>query len=252
MIKKKIILITGGVGRIGSSLARAIVAEGGKVALVDTKESNLNSLIKELGEDQCLGIISDTSDPKEIQLCINKTIEQFSQIDGAVHCAYPRSEGWGTRFEDLKLEFLKEDLSRQLGGAILFSQRILSFFKKQGHGNLIHVSSIHGVAAPKFEHYLDTSMVSPIEYSAIKSGLIAVTKYLAKYYRNNNIRINCISPGGILEKQPKNFIQKYRDCCNDKGLLDSRDITGTILFLLSDYSRHINGQNVIVDDGWSL
>ena len=95
-------------------------------------------------------------------------------------------------------------------------------------------------------------MVSPVEYSAIKAGLIAVTKYLSKYYKNKKIRVNCVSPGGILDNQPKIFINNYRKVCNEKGLLHPEDVVRTILFLLSDESRHINGQNIVIDDGWSL
>jgi NAD(P)-dependent dehydrogenase (short-subunit alcohol dehydrogenase family) len=139
-----------------------------------------------------------------------------------------------------------------LGGAILFSQRFLEFFKEQGHGNLIHVSSIMGVVTPKFENYAGTNMTSPIEYTAIKAALIAITKYLAKYYKGNNIRVNCISPGGILDQQPESFLKKYQSCCNDKGMLAAEDVVGTALYLLSDQSRYVTGQNIIVDDGWSL
>jgi NAD(P)-dependent dehydrogenase (short-subunit alcohol dehydrogenase family) len=95
-------------------------------------------------------------------------------------------------------------------------------------------------------------MVSPIEYSAIKSGLISVTRYLAKYYQGMNIRVNCISPGGILDNQPDKFLHKYRASCNDKGMLDAEDLNGSIVYLLSDYSRYVTGQNIVVDDGWSL
>ena len=95
-------------------------------------------------------------------------------------------------------------------------------------------------------------MVSPIEYSAIKSGVISITKYLAKYLKNSNIRVNCISPGGIIDGQPKSFIEKYKDSCLSKGMLDSYDISGALIFLLSNKSSYINGQNIIVDDGWSL
>ncbi|EGV27984.1 flagellin modification protein A [Thiorhodococcus drewsii AZ1] len=134
----------------------------------------------------------------------------------------------------------------------MFSQRMIRHFKQQGHGNLIHVSSIQGITAPKFEHYVGTSMVSPIEYSAIKAGLIAVTRYLAKYCKGNNIRVNCISPGGILDNQPESFLEKYRESCNDKGMLDAEDVVGALLFLLSDHTQYLTGQNIIIDDGWSL
>ena len=114
------------------------------------------------------------------------------------------------------------------------------------------LSSIQGVQAPKFDHYKKTQMTSPIEYSAIKSGIISMTKYLAKYYKNKNLRINSISPGGIESNQPKNFIKKYRSVCNSKGLLNGQDISDLIIFLLSKKSQYITGQNIIIDDGWSL
>ena len=123
--------------------------------------------------------------------------------------------------------------------------------KNEG-GNLIHISSIQGISAPKFEHYIDTDMVSPIEYSAIKSGIISISRYLAKYYKHSNIRSNCISPGGILDNQPDEFLLNYNSECSSKGMLDSEDLCGSLLFLLSEESKYINGQNIIVDDGWSL
>ena len=129
---------------------------------------------------------------------------------------------------------------------------MINHFRLQGHGNLLHISSIQGVATPKFDHYESTNMVSPIEYSAIKAGVISITRYLAKYCKNQNIRVNCISPGGILDKQPESFLKKYRSSCLSKGMLDAGDITGALIFLLSEQSKYVTGQNIIVDDGWSI
>ena len=95
-------------------------------------------------------------------------------------------------------------------------------------------------------------MSSPIEYSAIKSGIISITKYLAKYYAKNNLKINCISPGGIKNSQPNKFVKNYKKHCNSKGLLNSDDVVNTINFLLSKKSNAISGQNIIIDDGYSL
>ena len=129
---------------------------------------------------------------------------------------------------------------------------ITKYFLSEGKGNLIHISSIQGIRAPKFDHYIGTEMSSPIEYAAIKAGIIAITKWLAKYYKNNGMRINCISPGGIKDNQDEIFLRNYRKSCNNKGILDSEDISGLALFLISDDSLFINGQNLIIDDGWSL
>ena len=109
-----------------------------------------------------------------------------------------------------------------------------------------------GVVTPRFDSYQDTTMTSPIEYTAIKSGIISIVAYLAKYCKGCNIRVNCISPGGILDGQPQLFLERYQAYCNSKGMLGADDLVGTVLFLLSSTSRYINGQNLIVDDGWSL
>lgn len=247
MLKDKVILITGSSGRLGAAFCEAVLSNGGKVVMVDVAEPK-----NKPQTDNAIFVKADTTDVTQIDVAIAKGSEKFGKIDAAVHSAYPRSKQWGARFEDLKPEGLFEDLGNQLGGAILFSQRVVEFFKKQGHGNLIHISSIQGVSAPKFEHYAGTKMVSPIEYSAIKSGIIAVTRYLAKYCKNQNIRVNCISPGGILDAQPDVFLEKYKNSCSSKGMLNANDINGALLFLLSDGSLYVTGQNIIVDDGWVL
>ena len=252
MIQEMVVLITGAAGRIGSSIAHGVSSLGGVVILVDVNQIGLEKIASGLDEERFLIAVADVCNPDEVDRCMAVGAKKFGRVDAVIHSAYPRSAGWGARFEDIQSNHLHEDLSSNLGGAILLSQRVLEFFKNQGHGNLIHVSSIMGVATPKFENYACTNMTSPIEYTAIKAGLIAMTKYLAKYYKGNNIRVNCISPGGILDQQPKIFIQKYRSCCNDKGMLDAEDLVGTALYLLSDHSRYVTGQNVIIDDGWSL
>ena len=75
---------------------------------------------------------------------------------------------------------------------------------------------------------------------------------MAKYLKDDQIRVNCVSPGGIKNKQPHKFLKKYKDSCLSKGMLDASDIVGTLIFLLSNDSKYINGQNIIIDDGWSL
>lgn len=95
-------------------------------------------------------------------------------------------------------------------------------------------------------------MTSPIDYAVIKSGLIHLTRYMAKYFKGENIRVNAISPGGIYNNQPELFLKKYNNECSSKGMLDAHDLTGTLIFLLSDGSRYVNGQNIVVDDGFCL
>ena len=249
---KKTIIVTGGAGRIGSALAADLVKHGHKVLLGDIDNSKLLKIKKKLNSKNIEIFQGDLTTKNNIDRFIKFGVKKFKNIHAAVHCSYPTSKKWGARLEDLEEIHLKNDLQNQLGGSIIFSQRIMKYFLKQKKGNLILISSIQGIQAPKFNHYKNLNMTSPIEYSAIKSGIISITKYLSKYYKNKNIRINCVSPGGIKDNQPKLFTKRYRQSCNSKGLLDGEDISKLILFLLSDKSKYITGQNLVIDDGWSL
>jgi len=249
---KKTVIVTGGAGRIGSALAADLVKQGDKVLLGDINKSKLLKIKKKLNSKNIEIFQGDLTTKNNIDRFIKFGVKKFKNIHAAVHCSYPTSKKWGARLEDLEEIHLKNDLQNQLGGSIIFSQRIMKYFLKQKKGNLILISSIQGIQAPKFNHYKNLNMTSPIEYSAIKSGIISITKYLSKYYKNKNIRINCVSPGGIKDNQPKLFTKRYRQSCNSKGLLDGEDISKLILFLLSDKSKYITGQNLVIDDGWSL
>jgi len=250
--QKQVVAITGGCGRIGSALAKELLETGNKVLLGDINKNKLIKLKQKLKSSNVEIFFRDLTNKKNIDSFINFGLKKFGKVDAVVCCSYPTSKGWGTRFEYLKENFLKEDLYRQLGATIILCQRTIKYFLRKKKGNLILISSIQGVQAPKFEHYYNLKMNSPIEYSAIKSGIIAVSRYLSKYYKNKNIRVNCISPGGIKDKQPDLFIKRYRESCNSKGLLDGKDISKLILFLLSDKSKYISGQNLVIDDGWTL
>ena len=114
------------------------------------------------------------------------------------------------------------------------------------------MSSIYGFVAPKFEIYDETEMTMPVEYAAIKAAILNLTKYFASYYKGSSIRFNSLSPGGVLDAQPQSFVTAYNENCFSKGMLDPIDIANTLLFLISEKSSFINGQNIIVDDGFSL
>ena len=250
--ENKVTLITGSSGRLGSSFAKEIIYRGGKLVLNDITKLDDDEILKSIDKGNAIFFEGDLKYPDTITKLLKSAEAEFGKIDNAVHCAYPKSSKWGTTFENLEPQSLERDLFYQLGIPILFSQKIIKFFKKQGFGNLVHISSIQGIATTKFEHYRDTDMVSPIEYTAIKSGLISITKYLSKYCKNQNIRVNCISPGGIISGQPDVFVKRYRSECVSKGMLDPEDVNGALIFLLYDDSKYINGQNIVVDDGWSL
>lgn len=251
MKKNKVTAIVGACGLIGKSLAKDLISEGHYLLLGDVNKRELQKIKNKYPKN--VEIYSDDlTKKKNIDKFIYSGHIKFKKIDSIVFSAYPKSRQWGKKFEKIEEKYLKEDLYNQLGSLIIFSQRICKYFSKQNHGNIIFISSIQGLRAPKFEHYNGTKMVSPIEYSAIKAGVISISNYLAKYVKNKNIRVNCVSPGGIRDKQPKLFIKKYRKSCNSVGLLDPIEVSNAIKFLLSNNSNSITGHNLVVDDGWQL
>ena len=252
MLSSKVILVSGAGGLLGQQIVREIVGQNGCVLATDTDTDKAKSLFQALPSEQIQFVLMDITDAESVDQAIASGVKQFGVVDACVNAAYPHTTKWGTTFENLEMKDLQENLKLQLGGAIILSQRMMKYFVARGHGNFIHLSSIMGVVTPKFENYEGTQMTSPIEYTAIKSGVISITSWLAKYYKNKNIRVNCVSPGGILDQQPESFLEKYRNSCTSKGMLDPTDVAGTVLFLLSDQSKYINGQNIVIDDGWSL
>lgn len=251
----KTVLVTGAAGRIGSSVAKHSLASGANVVLSDIAVDRLKRLEADLNLEfpgKSFIVEVNLVDDDGIDYLLEQAHELAGVITSAVHCAYPVSAQWGSRLEDLNSTCLFQDLSMQLGGAILFSKKILEYFRLYGGGDLVHISSVQGVQAPKFHHYKGTEMTSPVEYAAIKAGIISITRWLAKYFDNQGIRVNCVSPGGILDDQPPAFLERYRQSCANIGMLSADQVASAIVYLLSPQAEAINGHNLIVDDGWTL
>ena len=241
---KNNIVLVGGSGLIGAKLSEYLIREDYNVIVIDKKK------LKRLHGIDFFNV--DITNSILLKKTLNKIFSKYKKIDALINCSYPKNKNWGKKFEKLKPIDLKENLYNHLGSTIILCQLTIRYFLKQKYGNLVLFSSIQGVSAPKFEHYRGTKIISPIEYSAMKAGIINITKYIAKYYKKKNIRINCVSPGGIFADQPNSFVKKYKNSCLSKGLLDGNDLCGTVHFLISDKSKYVNGQNIVVDDGWSL
>ncbi|ABB43882.1 Short-chain dehydrogenase/reductase SDR [Sulfurimonas denitrificans DSM 1251] len=256
MLNENIVVITGGAGLIGKEFVKAVVENNGIAIIADiNKEIGLEakeSLSKELNTTKIDFVKLDITSKESLSECIEYLNEKYGKIDALVNNAYPRNKNYGRHFFDVEYDDFIENLGLNLGGYFTTSQQFAKYFKKQGYGNIINISSIYGVMAPKFEVYSNTSMTMPVEYAAIKAGLIHLTKYMSKYFKGMNIKVNALSPGGILDNQPQEFLDKYKQECSNKGMLDKSDLKGTLIYLLSDMSKYVNGQNIIVDDGFSL
>jgi NAD(P)-dependent dehydrogenase (short-subunit alcohol dehydrogenase family) len=256
LLENKVVVITGGAGLLGKEFAKAIVVHGGKPVLADIRGDAAwlvaQELNEEFGKASAFSVEMDITSKASIQSAISEVYSSAGHIDALVNSAYPRNRNYGRKFKDVEFSDFCENVNLHLGGYFLASQQFAIFFQEQGGGNIVTLSSIYGVVAPRFDIYEGTDMTMPVEYAAIKSALIHLAAYMLRYFQGSGIRFNCLSPGGIADAQPNTFIDKYTKYANSKGMLTPKDITGALVFLLSDYSRYINGQNIVVDDGWSV
>lgn len=246
----KKILIAGAGGLLGSQLVKKVIDEGGYVYAGDfdlvSTQDKLNNLNIDGGyELHQLDVTSLES--------VQRIFAIAPDLDGAVNTTYPRNKTYGAHFYDVTLESFNENLSLHLGSSFLFSQQCAAYFQKNQHPfSLVNISSIYGVVAPKFAIYENTKMTMPVEYAAIKSALLHLNKYIVAYVNDSLFRINAVSPGGIFDHQPEPFLHAYKAQTNGGGMLEVKEILGSITFLLSDDSKYITAQNIIVDDGFSL
>ena len=237
MLNNQVVVVTGGAGLLGQAFVRAIVANHGTAVIADIHadkgQAVCASIAQELNTDKLSFVQVDITSKDSLHNAIQLLQDQYGRIDAVVNNAYPRNSQYGRSFEDVEYSDFCENLGLNLGGLFLTSQQFAQHFQKQGHGNIINIASVYGVIAPKFEIYANSTMTMPVEYAAIKSGVIHLTAYMAKLFKNQNIRVNCISPGGILDQQPRSFLDAYKANSLNKGMLDVSDLTGTLVFLLS-------------------
>lgn len=252
LLKNKVVVVTGGAGLLGREFCK-MIAENGGIAIMADYDVNVGSrAIGEIGLDNIFFEPIDITVENSVIELINKVQGKFNKINALVNSAYPRNKNYGKKFFEVSYEDFCDNLGMNLGGYFLTSQKFAKYFYKQGFGNIVNISSIYGVIPPRFEVYDNTPMTMPVEYAAIKSGLIHLSKYMAKYFKGKNIRVNTISLGGLEDGQPESFLNAYKEFCLNKGMLNAIDISGTLLYLLSDKSQYVNGQNLIVDDGFTL
>lgn len=242
ILKDKIIIVTGGSGLIGRELVKDINRKGGSAINADI------GVITNLP----LGTLQmDITNDQSIQFGINKIVAEFGRIDGLVNNAYPRTQDWGNKFEDIDPKSWRANVDMQLNSYFVCCQKVLQIMVEQNRGTIVNIASIYGMVGNDFTLYEETGGTSPAAYSAIKGGLINFTRYLASYYGKRGIRINCVSPGGIFDHQHTSFISKYEAKVPLGRLGNPDDIAPAVSFLLSDEAKYITGQNLIVDGGWT-
>ena len=246
--KDKVALVTGGLGLIGREIVQGLHDFGASVCIADINEHPMKGLKNPTAFNfQNLDITSEDS----IRQTVDAVIGQYKKIDILVNCAYPRTGDWGARCEDVSFDSWKMNVNSHLGGYFLCCQKVAEQMIRQGGGSIINFASIYGIVAPDFSIYEGTPMTMPVAYSAIKGGVIAFSKYMASYYAKHHIRVNCVSPGGIFDKQPDSFVEKYIAKTPLARMGTPKDMVGAVLYLASDASLYVTGHNLIVDGGWT-
>lgn len=254
MVSEKIVVVTGGAGLLGRRFCDAVAEQGGLAIVADLDMDAAGQIAAEINAagHRAEAAKLDITSADSVDGLIAYLHSRHGRIDAVINNAYPRNKNWGRKLEEVNYADFCENISMHLGGYFLVAQRFALYFRAHGGGNIINMASIYGTLAPRFEIYADTAMTMPVEYAAIKSAVIQLTRYFAQYFKADGIRCNAISPGGILDQQPEAFLKRYNSHCGEKGMLDAKDIAGTLVFLLSDVSRYMTGQNLIVDDGFCL
>lgn len=254
-LEDKTVLVVGAAGRIGRTIVNAVLLAGGRAVALDTDVAGLRTLAQMHDSDLFEYATVDIADRTSIEHALSDAHDRFGAVDGAVNTTYPRNAHYGRHFFDVEYTDFCENTGLHMGGYFLFMQACTRYaLERKLPFSLVNLSSIYGSLAPRFDVYEGTSMTMPIEYAAIKAGIVHMTRYVNAYMKGHGVafRANCVSPGGILAGQDEQFLVRYKDHCTSKGMLNAKDITGAIVFLLSDSSCYIVGQNLIVDDGFSI
>ena len=237
--KEKIILVTGGSGLIGKSIIKDLTEDGYFPINIDITSA----------ENCCEHFKCDITKEDEIEGVFKLVYEKYGRIDGLVNNAYPRKEAFGADFFDVQEKHLKEQLHFQLASYYLCCQKVLPYLQKSNGGSIVNVSSIYGSVGNDFSLYENTKMNPPGVYNMVKGGINSLTNYLAAKFGKDQIRVNTISPGGIFDNQDKKFVEKYIQKVPLARMGNPDDISPVICFLMSDKSKYITGQNILVDGG---
>ncbi len=261
----RVIIVTGASGLLGQKHVEAIAASGGNPVLLDLSKSEVDMISKKINnkyQSKSIGFAVDITNENEVESISNKIFNIYGRIDGLVNNAAnnPKVETNAkknfSRLENFKLDKWHQDIAVGLTGAYLcskhFGQKIA---KNNNGGTIVNISSDLGLIAPDQRLYEeqgisdDQQNVKPISYSVVKSGLIGLTRYLATYWAEKKVRCNAICPGGVLDGQDENFLNRVQLRIPMNRLAKPDEYQGTLIWMLSDASSYLNGAVVPVDGG---
>jgi len=260
----KVAIITGGAGMLGIMHAEAVAEAGGCPVLADIDETSAIREAKKIADKYgvlCLGIKTDITNKNEIQALCNVVLQKFGHIDILINNAAndPKvkadEDSTWSRFENFPIELWNQDIAVGLTGAFLCSQASGAEMATRSGGVILNISSDLGIIAPDPRIYLKKGLplekqpVKPVSYSVVKSALIGLTKYLATYWADNNIRVNALCLGGVETDQPAEFLEKVAIRIPMGRMAQKEEYKGAILFLVSDASSYMTGATLVIDGG---
>ena len=266
----RVAVITGGAGLLGYHHGAILAAAGAHVVLLDLAVANPSLRADQLQAahgPECLGLSADITSEHSLLAARDAILARFGRVDILINNAAnnPKVEAdplaepkqW-SRLENFPVEVWNADIAVGLTGAFLCSRIFGAEMVKRNTGVILNVASDLGVIAPDQRLYRkeglpeDQQPVKPVTYSVVKTALIGLTRYLSTYWTAHNIRVNAISPGGVFAGQPEEFTAKLHQLIPMGRMAHRDEYQGAILFLCSDASSYMTGQNLIVDGGRSV
>jgi NAD(P)-dependent dehydrogenase (short-subunit alcohol dehydrogenase family) len=256
-LNQKVVVYTGAAGFIGSAACLALAREGAHLALIDVHEGRLCELEKVIRSEfpnikirtysQC-----NSLSVTDVEKMLDDVQMHLGEVDILVNSAYPRTADWHLRFEDIPFDSWRKNVDDHLNSYFLMTQRVSLRMIPRKSGNIVNFSSIYGLVGPNLSVYdgLD-NMTMPAAYSAIKGGITNFTRYLASYLGSHSIRVNSICPGGVHDAQDPRFVAAYEKIVPLKRMASVEDVVRSLIYLTSDMSSYVTGQNLAVDGGWT-
>lgn len=258
----KVAVVTGGIGILGQRFCAGLADFGAHVAVVDLDETKAVEFARELTVAfgvPCLGVGCNVADPTSVESMVVRVEAELGPI-GILHnnAATKGSDlnKFFTPTEDFPLETWREVMAVNLDGMFLVAQAVGRRMVARGKGSIIQTASIYGVMGPdqriyEGSEYMGHGINTPPVYSASKGGVIALTRYLAAHWATKGVRVNALTPGGVESGQNAVFNSRYSNRVPMERMAQADEMVGTLIFLASDASSYITGQNVIVDGGLS-
>ena len=262
----RVAVLTGGAGLLGKEYARALLNAGAKVVVADIRAEAAKSAVKELvaavGGD-AISCAVDISRKTEVERMVQTVVKKWGRIDilinnAAIDPKFDSTVAGEQRnaFEDFPLELWQRSLDVDLTGTFLCCQAVGQVMLKQGGGVIVNISSTYGLVAPDQRLYeregeKTQSLFKPVSYAVTKAGIAHLTRYLAAYWGKKNIRVNTLTPGGVLNEQGEEFVQMYASRTPMGRMANKDELCGALIFLVSDASSYMTGSNLVVDGGWT-